>query len=157
MLKLFTPFIGGRAGTGLLIFRVVTGAAMMIHGFSKIQQPFSWMDKMNMGVPPLLQMCAALAEFGGGMALILGLLTPIACLGIALTMLGAIFMVHVPKGGNWIGGPNEFEAAASYLTSSVLLFLTGPGTISLDAKIFGHGKLVDTPYVTPKQTIGTGV
>lgn len=156
MLKLYTPFIGGKAGTGLLIFRVVTGFALMLHGYEKILHPFTWMDKMGGGVPSFFQFCAALSEFGGGLALVAGLLTPLACLGIAITMTCAIFMVHVPQGGHWIGGPNSFEAAASYLTASVLLFLTGPGTISADKFLFGKSAIVEAPYVTPSSKIGAG-
>lgn len=156
MMKPFIPFIGGRAGVGLLIFRVVTGIALIIHGLPKIQHPMSWMDKMDAGVHPLLQLCGALGEFGGGLLLALGLLTPLACVGVALVMLTAIFMVHVPQGGGWIGGPNAFEAAASYLLAAVTLFLTGPGAASLDAKLFKRSDLVEDVQVPPPpETVGT--
>ena len=154
MLRLFTPFIGGRAGVGLLIFRVLTGLALMQHGFSKIQHPFSWMDAMGHGVPPFLQACAAVAEFGGGLALVLGLLTPIACVGIFITMLVAITTVHVPQGGHWIGGPDSFEAAASYAISSILLFFTGPGSASLDAKLFKQSRLVEQVHMEERERVG---
>lgn len=157
MMKLYTPFIGGKAGTGLLIFRLITGLALMMHGYEKILHPFTWMDKMGSGVPSFFQFCAALSEFGGGLALVAGLLTPLACVGIAITMAVAIFMVHVPQGGHWIGGPNSFEAAASYLASAILLFFTGPGTISADKFLFGRSAIVESPYVTPSQKLGTGV
>lgn len=158
MHRLYAPFIGGPAGFGLLIFRIVTGIALMVHGWSKIQHPFTWMDKMGSGVPAFFQACAALSEFGGGLALVLGLLTPIACLGIAITMLGAIFMAHVPQGGAWIGGAHAFESAASYLVASVMLMLTGPGNISLDRKLFSAPKATAQVHVTPpKESVGIGV
>ncbi|MBX9692692.1 MAG: hypothetical protein K2Z81_09935 [Cyanobacteria bacterium] len=59
------------------------------------------------------------------------------------------FMGHVPQGGSWIGGPHAFEAAASYLVSAVMLFLTGPGTFSIDAKLFRPGQLVETIRLQP--------
>ena len=57
---------------------------MTMHGWSKIQNPFGWMQ--GAPVPGFLQALAALSEFGGGLALIVGLLTPFACLGIMSTM-----------------------------------------------------------------------
>ena len=48
-------------------------------------------------VPPILQALAAWSEFGGGLALILGVLTPLAALSIAGTMAGAIWLVHFPR------------------------------------------------------------
>lgn len=158
MMKLYAPFISGRAGAGLLIFRIVTGLALMMHGFSKIQHPFSWMDAMNSGVPPFLQACAAVAEFGGGLAIVLGFLTPLACLGVFATMATAILMVHLPQGGQWVGGPNAYESAASYLVASVMLFLTGPGTISIDKFLFGgNTQFVETPYVAETEKLGSGI
>lgn len=128
------PVLPNRASIGLLIFRVVTGSAMMLHGWPKIQEPFSWMSASST-VPPALQFLAAIAEFGGGLALVLGLLTPLACIGIIATMAVAIFMVHVPQGHAWVAKGKSYESAASYLVASVLLLLTGPGKFALDAKL----------------------
>jgi putative oxidoreductase len=80
------------------------------------------------------------SEFGGGLALILGLLTPLAMFGLACTMLVAIFTVHVPAGDPFVarGGGRSYELAALYLGVAVMMVLTGPGTYSLDAKLFGR-------------------
>lgn len=135
MKKLFGDFVGGRAGVGLLILRLVAGTALMIHGLPKAKKPFGWMGPD--GPPGFLQALAALAEFGGGLALILGLLTPLACLGILCTMGFAILVAH--KGDPWIkpGAPKTFELASLYLLIAITLITTGPGAWSLDAKIFG--------------------
>ncbi len=84
--KVFGEFIGGRVAFSFLLLRLFAGSALMMHGWGKIQAPFNWMDKMPNHPPAILQALAALSEFGGGLALILGLLTPLACLGIACTM-----------------------------------------------------------------------
>jgi putative oxidoreductase len=129
----------GRLGSvGLLILRLVVGAAFILHGWPKIQTPFGWMGPAA-PVPGFLQGLAALAEFGGGMALIVGLLTRLASLGIMTNMIVAIGMVHVPKGDPFVnpkGGPS-WELAAVYLACMVLFLLLGPGRFSLDALIFG--------------------
>ncbi len=141
MKKLFGDFVGGRGATGLLLLRLFVGAALMMHGWPKIQAPFSWMNKMPNHPPAILQALAALSEFGGGLALILGLFTPLACLGILCTMGFAILTAH--KGQPWIStNPKDhpFEAASFYLAMAVFFLIAGPGVHSLDASIFGKRK-----------------
>jgi putative oxidoreductase len=135
---LFGNIISGRAATGLFIIRFVVGAALMFHGWGKIRQPFNWMGP-DAPVPGFLQALAALSEFGGGLALIIGLLTPLAAFGIACTMLFAIFGYHLRSGHpfvNLTGGPS-YELAAVYLATALLVIIAGPGKVSLDALIFG--------------------
>lgn len=138
MKKIFGDFFGGRTALGLLVVRLIAGLGMMFHGWGKIQKPFSWMPP-DAPVPGFLQALAALSEFGGGLALILGLLTPLAAFGIACTMAFAVFAVHVKAGHPFVatsGGPS-YELAAIYLASALLLLLAGPGKYSLDALLFG--------------------
>lgn len=123
------------AATGLLILRLVAGLALMFHGYGKIQNPFGWMGPESWA-PGVLQGLAALAEFGGGLALILGLLTPVACFGILCVMTVAIFSVHVPKGDVFVGKGGSYEVAALYAAIAVMLMFIGPGKFSLDAKLF---------------------
>lgn len=138
MRRFFGDFIGGRAALGLLIVRVIFGLGIMLHGWPKIQNPMGWMGP-DAPVPGIFQALAALAEFGGGIALILGLLTPLAMLGLAINMLVAIFMVHVRAGDPFVSptGGRSWEMAALYLGVALLVLLAGPGRLSLDAQIFG--------------------
>jgi putative oxidoreductase len=135
---LFGSFLGGRAALGLLIVRVIAGIALMYHGWGKIQTPFSWMPP-DAPIPGFLQFLAALSEFGGGLALVLGLLTPIAAFGIFCTMAFAVFAVHVKSGHPFVattGGPS-YELAAAYLGTALLVIFAGPGKFSLDSLLFG--------------------
>jgi len=138
MERLFGEFIGGRGAIGLLIVRLIFGLGIMLHGWPKIQKPLSWMGP-EAPVPGFLQLLAAVSEFGGGLALIIGLLTPLAMFGLACTMLVAIFTVHVPRGDPFVNsrGPS-FELAALYLAISLLIMLSGPGMLSLDARLFAR-------------------
>ncbi len=121
-----------RVSMGLLFLRIVVGAALMAHGSGKIVAAFDWMGP-DAGVPGILQALAALSEFGGGLALILGVLTPLASLGIFITMaVAALF--HINKGDGFVGG---WELATVYLVCSVLFLLAGPGRYSLDSFIIG--------------------
>jgi putative oxidoreductase len=142
MRRLYRNFISGRGAAALLLVRLVMGAAFILHGWPKIQNPLGWMNAMGgQGVPSFLQALAALAEFGGGIALVLGLLTPIAALGIVCQMLGALLLVHFPKGDPFVAsapGASSYELALVYLAAAVLLIALGPGRWSLDASLFGE-------------------
>ena len=141
MRRFFPTFISGWGAATLLVVRVVMGVAFILHGWPKIQNPMGWMNAMGGdGVPSFLQALAALAEFGGGIALLLGLLTPLAALGIVCQMLGALFMVHFPMGHPFVaatGGPS-YELPLVYLALAILLLVMGPGRWSFDALLFGR-------------------
>ncbi len=129
---------GWLGSVGLLLLRLVMGMAFVLHGWPKIQEPFGWMGP-EAPVPGILQALAALAEFGGGLALIVGLLTRLATLGIAGVMVVAVGMVHVPQGDPFVGqGGPSWELAAVYLACAILFLLLGPGRFSLDALFFGR-------------------
>lgn len=147
---LYGELLSARASVGLLVLRVVMGAAFMFHGYSKIQNPFGWMGSES-HVPGIFQALAALSEFGGGLALILGLLTPLAALGIACTMAAAVFMVHVPKGDPFVGKGGSYELPLVYFAASVMFMLIGAGKLSLDKLIFGRNReiTVDRKIETP--------
>lgn len=135
---LFPIFIGGRGAFALLVVRLVVGLAFILHGWPKIQNPMGWMNAMGgSSVPAFLQALAAFAEFGGGIALVVGLLTPIAAFGLVCQMLGALFLVHVPQGHSFVSqsGPS-YELALVYFVVAILLIALGPGKWSLDARLF---------------------
>jgi len=90
-------------------------------------------------VPGFLQFLAAFSEFFGGLAFLTGLLTPIAALGVAITMLFALFAVHFKNHDPFVSmhGPS-FESALTYFAIAMVMMFTGPGLISLDALVFGR-------------------
>ncbi len=123
----------------LLLLRAVVGLAFMLHGWGKVQHPFSWMGP-DAFAPALFQGLATLAEFGGGLALLLGLLTPLAALGIASTMLVALHLLirtlHEPFVSQ-TGGPS-YELALVFLVVAAVIGTSGPGRFSLDRLLFGR-------------------
>jgi putative oxidoreductase len=110
---------------------------MVLHGWSKIQSPFNWMGP-DAPVPGILQALAAVSEFGGGLALIVGFLTPLACLGIMSTMFVAA-LKHIQDGGPFVG-KGGYELAAVHFVVALCVLLAGPGKVSLDALLFGKKK-----------------
>jgi putative oxidoreductase len=138
--------VGPIGSVGLFVLRLVMGIAFVLHGWPKIQNPWGWMGA-EAHVPAILQAFAALAEFAGGMGLVIGLLTRLASLGIMTNMIVALGMVHLPSGDPFVGKPGgrSYELAAIYLACAVVFFLLGPGRLSLDALLFR--KRVETEAV----------
>lgn len=131
------PHLPIRSDVGLLILRLTVGAALMVHGFPKIKTPLTWMGED--GPPGVLQLIAAVSEFVGGMGILAGFLTPLACVGVAATM-GYATYFHASKGDPWIGkGGPSFELAGIYLASALVCVAAGPGRLSLDRVVFGRG------------------
>lgn len=124
----------------LLLLRLTMGMAFVLHGWGKIQTPFGWMPEGAVPVPGLFQFLAAISEFGGGIGLILGLLTPVASVGIGFTMLVATcvhaLIFHDPYVA--MAGGGSFEPALGYLMVAIMFLAMGPGRISLDRAIFGE-------------------
>jgi putative oxidoreductase len=122
----------------LLLIRLVTGFAFLLHGWGKIQHPMSWMGPESF-IPAIFQALAALAEFGGGVLLILGLFTRLGALGLLITMLVAVIMHAFIMGDPFVNftGGRSFEPATIYFLISLLILVMGPGKFSFDQKIFG--------------------
>jgi len=128
--------LGQRADIALLALRLVVGIAFVLHGYPKIQHPLTWMSSLVPGTPAFLQAIAAFAEFGGGIALVVGFATPLFAFLIACNMLVAIFVVLIPHGAVFISEDSAkptFELALVYLACAVTLILIGAGAYSIDS------------------------
>jgi len=148
-MRLYRNTLTAGQSFGLLLLRLVVGTAFILHGWPKIQKPTSWMGD---AVPGVLQLASALAEFGGGIALIAGFLTPLVSLALAVNMAVALLIAHFPKGQPFVGGGpgGSFELPLVYLALFVALLAIGPGRYSLDALLRGRteeaGVFVHEPY-----------
>ena len=132
------PPVGKAPSWALLAVRVVVGAAFMHHGFTKIQNPFAWMGP-DSAMPGFLQALAAISEFCGGFAWMIGFLVPIASFGIFCTMVVAISR-HLSHCDPFVGKGGSYELALVYACVAALLFVVGPGRISLDSSWMGRDK-----------------
>lgn len=117
--------------------RLVLGSIMLAHGWGKVIPRGSLYNFAHtvarMGLPYWLGYVAAFTEFFGGIALILGLLTSVAAIGIAIDMAVAILKVHLHRG---LTGPGGFEFPLSLLAIAVFLLADGPGYLALDQRLF---------------------
>ena len=147
MNKIFGSYVPGRAAAGLLLLRLVFGIGIVLHGWDKVVNggPFHWADSMGplAAIPHPLQAVATCTEIGSGVAMILGLLTPLAMLGLTITMIVALRAGH--QGEPYVSlarpfGPT-YELVAHYGIIAVGLLFAGPGVLSLDYLLFGKKRL----------------
>ena len=139
---IFPRFIGGLGAVTLLLVRLVVGAAFIMHGWPKFQAPFNWMGE-NSDIPGLLQFMAAATEVGGGGLLILGALTPLVALMLAVVMLVAA-LFHLGNGDPFVStSGGSYELALVYLAISLQFIFIGPGKLSVDYLVFGRRRPVE--------------
>nr|WP_067294389.1 DoxX family protein [Marinobacterium profundum] len=122
-----------------LALRLPLGTLFVAHGAQKLFGWFGgyglegtgqWMASIGLEPGVLMAALAGGAEFLGGVALILGLLTRPAALVLAVTMLVAIFSVHI--GNGLFMSNNGYEFGLALLAGTVSLLLSGGGRLSLD-------------------------
>lgn len=131
-----------QAGLAALALRVPVGIIFMAHGAQKLFGWFGgyglegtagWMESIGLAPGFLMALLAGSAEFFGGLFLLLGLLTRPAAIVTALTMVVAIFTVHISNG--LFMANNGYEFGLALLAICVSLALSGGGSLSADSAI----------------------
>jgi putative oxidoreductase len=145
-MSLFQPITNRQANVALTVLRVVAGATFIAHGAQKLfvfglAGVSGGFAQMGIPAPEVMGPFIALLEFFGGIALVFGLLTRLAAVGLAFDMIGAILFVHL-KNGFFL--PQGFEFALALLAMSAALVFTGAGDFSLDGLIGRRKGLVPT-------------
>ncbi|ANY23643.1 DoxX family protein [Gordonia terrae] len=123
---------------GILIGRVALGVIFLAHGLQKFQQngwtgPQTGFDMMGVPAASFSAFVVTWLEILGGIALIVGVLTPIIAALFVIDMVGALFIAHVDS-GIWVSdGGYEFVLALA--AGSLLLAVVGAGRFSVDAAL----------------------
>lgn len=128
----------------LTVVRLVLGAIFFAHGAQKTLGWFGGqtfgasmnMFTQSMHIPTVLAFLAIMAEFAGGIGLIVGFLGRIAALGIICNMVVAVSMVHGQYGlfMNWLGNQQGegYEYHLLAIAVALIILVKGCGALSID-------------------------
>ncbi len=115
-----------------LILRLAVGTLFLIHGYPKLtsaqrKQGGAWLK--SVGMSAAMVPLGGFVEFFGGIALILGLLTPIVAVLSALWMLSTTWFSISKVKKKYAGG---YEIDVTLLLAALALALLGSGIFSID-------------------------
>jgi putative oxidoreductase len=134
----------------MTIVRIVLGVVFFAHG---AQKALGWFGGTglrstvrifhdNLHIPVPMAVLSIAAEFLGGLGLIVGLLSRVAALGIALVMVVALVAVHGRFGFfmNWYGEKegHGIEYHLLVLALALAVIIKGAGPLSLDGILYHH-------------------
>jgi len=115
----------------IFILRVILGVHFVVHGWPKIKNLRETQEDFSaMGLKPgiIWGTVAAVLEFFGGLAIVLGILTQAVALFIAAEMLVSTFW-KIRKGQGFVGG---YELDLILFASVLALAALGAGAYALD-------------------------
>ena len=108
--------------------RASIGAIFIVHSLKKFDP--SWQEWLvSMGIPPEMQLPIALAEFIGGILLIVGVFTRVTGSIFAVILLGAIFHIRWENGFFVSQGGWEWDLVMLAVVLSIIV--AGPGKVSI--------------------------
>jgi len=125
------------AGAAPLVLRLVFGFMIAAHGWQKLQggpaQFAGFLTKLGVPAPEIMAWVVTLTELGGGILLIVGLLTRLAALALAINLTVALLLVKLDAG--LISMQGGFELELGYIAAFLAILLAGPGSASIDRAI----------------------
>lgn len=123
------------AGYAPLVLRLTLGSLFIIHGYPKLTSGRKMTQGFmkQTGMPVFIATFAGVAEFFGGLGILVGFLTTILAILFALWMLSTMIFLMRKLKKKYMGG---WELDLTLLLASVALALLGPGSLSLD-KLLG--------------------
>lgn len=144
-----------------LVLRCALASIFILHGYTKISLDggANWDRMLSIDLPPAVCMTVAWGEFIGGIALLIGLLTRVAALGIATIMGGAIWTLsqHVGFIVADIGTERGFrmsmvgyEYNVALLAICFAIIVNGGGILSLDYLLCRCRKSTVAPAAQPE-------
>ena len=126
-----------RLNTALLILRIASAMAFLYHGSGILFGAFGGPGPQQFAAghqwPVILAYLVGLAQLGGGLAVLTGILFRLGAVCIIAVMLGAIFLVHLPHGFDISNGGAEY--ALTQLLLAIAFLFTGPGEYSLASRL----------------------
>ncbi|GAA0254455.1 DoxX family protein [Haladaptatus pallidirubidus] len=121
---------------GTLLIRLAVGSIMLIHGIGKLfsigpatmpmTQFTGFLAGLGIPAPSVVAWIVALVELVGGLCILVGFLTRFAAFAVAINMLAATLLVHLPEGFS------DSELTIVLCLASFALVSIGAGTLSID-------------------------
>ena len=122
-----------QTNAALLSLRIASALAFLYHGSAILFGAFGGPGPQGFAgylhVPVIVGYLVGLAQFAGGLAILSGVLIRLGAVCIIVVMLGAIFLVHLPRGFDI--GKGGYEYALTQVLIAVALLITGAGAYSL--------------------------
>ena len=119
----------------LLWLRVALAIIFFYHGYQRLfGAPAAAIAFLPTGLPPAVAYTAGSLEVLAAILLVLGLLTRIAALLLAVEMAVALYRVDIPAGG--IYAVNNYELSLALCGAAFALVAVGGGLLSMDAATF---------------------
>ncbi|MCO5168792.1 MAG: DoxX family protein [Planctomycetes bacterium] len=165
-------FVATNDSIGPLVLRLALGVVMFAHGAQKV---LGWWGGAGVtgtfeafqqawGIPPYLTVLTMMAEFGGGLLLIVGALTRLAALAIGINMVVAVLVNHVQHGFfmDWYGVAegHGFEYHILAVGMAVALLVHGGGKASIDRALERREEVTRRPTVVaappPREPVAPG-
>jgi len=122
--------------TAALLLRVIVGVTMAAHGYNHLwgggglAGTTRWFASLGMRPAQLHALLSGVGELAAGVALVLGLLTPVAAAFVVGTMIVAGVTVHRRNG--FFVFKDGYEYVLVLAVVCVAIALLGPGAVSLD-------------------------
>jgi putative oxidoreductase len=120
-----------------LILRLAVGVLVLLHGIYKLLNPGA-MDFVggafaSFGLPAALAYLVYIGEIFAPIMLIVGYQTRVASLLVAITIVVAVILVHIPQlfALSPMGGGYALELQTMYLAGALAIFGLGAGKYSL--------------------------
>jgi putative oxidoreductase len=124
-----------------LLLRVIVAITMLAHGWNhafgggRIPGTARWFASIGMRPPLLHAYAATVTEFGAGLLLLAGLITPVAAAGVIGTMMVALVTNHL-RNGFFIFRPGEgYEYVLMIIVVCAAIGASGGGSWSLDGAL----------------------
>jgi putative oxidoreductase len=144
-----TSFSATADSLALLLLRVPLGVIFIAHGSQKLFGVFGGLGltgtlkafEVKLGIPPILTLLAIIAEFGGGIGILCGILTRFSAAGIAGVMAVALYQVHWSHGfflnASCVAGRGHgIEYTLALLGMALSLLFSGGGSWAVDRLIW---------------------
>ncbi len=136
---LFSTRVSGRAGRVTAGVRIVAGVVFLLFAIPKFAfHDLELAEFLRYGFPAssAVVYLVGLLELGAGLMLVLGLVTRVAAVAMAVNMAGAILTA-----GIHVGGPIHLGLAPALLVAMLVLLRVGPGAAALDGRLDASRRL----------------